>query len=314
MPELNVDEIDLSTGFLNKRLNFPLLINAITGGTEQARRINESLAYLSNKYGLAMAVGSQTIALHDPGQRDTFNIVRDTNPDGIVIANLGANIEVEQAIQAVEMISADALQLHFNVPQELTMPEGDRNFKGVIENVRKIVQECPVPVIAKEVGFGFSRESVEKLYAAGVRIFDNGGKGGTNFLVIEDKRDGRFNNEFNDWGIPTATSLAEIISLGFPIKLIASGGIRSAGDAAKAISMGADLVGIAGPFLKVLLNDGIIKLDIQINEFLYKLKAVFLMTGSRNCEEIKRQPLIILNDTAEWLVSRGVDPGIWSRR
>lgn len=299
---------------MDKELNYPILVNAITGGTKKAKSINESLAYLSNKYGLAMAVGSQTIALDDPDQRDSFSIVRDVNPDGIILANIGANRKVEQALQAVEMISADALQLHFNVPQELSMPEGDRNFKGIIENVSKIIEKCPVPVIAKEVGFGFSRESVKELYMAGVQLFDNGGKGGTNFIVIEGQRQGLFANGLSDWGIPTAASLAEIISLRLPIKVIASGGIRSASDIAKAIALGADLVGAAGPFLKVLLNENITKLDTRMKDFFYMLKAVFLMTGSRNCEEIKRQPLIILNDTANWLLNRGIDPTKWSQR
>ncbi len=314
VPELNLRDIDLSVEFLGKKLNFPLLINALTGGTDQAQNINRDLAYLARKHGLAMAVGSQSIAISNPELKNTFTVVREYNPDGIIIANLGANSDIKRALEAVKMVSADALQLHFNVPQELAMAEGDRNFKGILENVRRIVGECPVPVIAKEVGFGFSRESVKKLYDAGVKIFDNGGKGGTSFTLIEDKRNGKFNNEFNDWGISTTVSLAEIVSLDFPIQLIASGGIRTAVDAAKAISMGADLIGIAAPFLKVLLAQGVEELDAEISEFKYRLQAVFLMTGSRNRQEIRKKPLVITGETAEWLRARGIDPGIWARR
>lgn len=314
MPELNLEDIDLSVNFLGKKLEAPLLINALTGGTEQAWSINRDLALLSRKHGLAMAVGSQTIAINVPELRKTFAVARDCNPDGVIIANLGAGSDVEKAMEAVEMISADALQIHFNVPQELAMSEGERKFKGLLENVKQIVQHCPVPVIAKEVGFGLSRETAKKLYGIGVRIFDIGGRGGTSFTFIEDKRDGKFNNEFNDWGIPTAVSLGEIVSLELPVQLIASGGIRTAADAAKAISMGADLVGIAGFFLKILLAQGFAGLDTKISEFKYRLRSAFLMTGSSNSKEIKQKPLVILGETAEWLRARGVDPCTWAIR
>jgi isopentenyl-diphosphate delta-isomerase len=309
-----MDEIDLSQHFLGKELRYPLLVNALTGGTDQARRINQALAYISRKHGLAMALGSQTIALEDQGLRETFSIVREINPGGLLMANLAASASLEKVLSAVEMISADAVQLHFNVPQELAMYEGDRNFKGVLKNIENIACHCPVPLIAKEVGFGFSREAVKMLFDSGVKIFDNGGKGGTNFIVIEDQRDGNFNHELYDWGIPTAISLAEIISLKLPIGVIASGGIRTATDAAKAIAMGAECVGMAAPFLKILLDGGIEELDKMVSSFLYRLRAVFLMTASRNIKEMQKQPLIIVKETAEWLRAREIDPHFCSKR
>lgn len=309
-----MQDIDLSLNIMGKQLNYPLIINAVTGGTAQARSINQAFAAIAGKYGFAMAVGSQAIAIHDPGLRDTFSVVRDINPDGLIIANIGANTEWEKVLEAIEMISADAIQLHFNVPQELSMPEGDRDFSGIISNIRQVCANSPVPVIAKEVGFGFSRDSVEKLYDAGINIFDNGGKGGTNFVVIEDMRNGLFRGELDEWGIATAASLAEILALKLPVKTIASGGIRTALDVAKAICMGADMVGIAGFFLKILLNHGIDELDKRIEDLLYRLKAVFLMTGSQNIQAIQKQPMVILGDTAEWLKARGIDATIWSSR
>ena len=261
-----------------------------------------------------MAVGSQTIALEDPGWRESFTVVRDFNPDGIVIANLSATVGSEAARAAVKMIDADAIQLHFNVPQELAMPEGDRHFRGIIKKVSEIVEDCPVPVIAKEVGFGFSRESIEQLYHAGVRIFDTGGQGGTNFITIEDKRGGTFQGELDTWGIPTAISLAEIVSCNLPLQIIASGGIRSAADTAKALALGADMVGIAGLLLRVLLNEGADELDRWISSFLYRLQAVFLMSGARDIITIRQKPLVILGQTSEWLRARGIDPQYWSRR
>jgi len=309
-----MEEISLNSSLGDKKLQFPLVVNALTGGSKEARNINRDLAIMCRQYGLAMAVGSQTIALEDPGWKDSFTIVRDYNPNGVVIANISGTAEREAARAAVDMIAADALQLHFNVPQELAMPEGDRCFKGILEKVARIVEICPVPVIAKEVGFGFSRESVRQLYQAGVRIFDTGGQGGTNFIAIEDKRGGMFGGELDAWGIPTAVSLAEIAACDLPVSIIASGGIRSAADAAKAFAMGADMVGIAGPLLRILVRGGIEELDRWINDFLYRLKAVFLMSGARNLAAMQGKPLIILGQTAEWLRARGIDPHLWAQR
>lgn len=314
LPELNIEEIDLGLSIWGKKLSFPLIVNALTGGSKEARSINHDLAIMCQKYGLAMAVGSQTIALEDPVWKDSFTVVRDYNPGGMVIANISGTAGSEAARAAVEMIHADALQLHFNVPQELAMPEGDRCFRGIVEKVARIVETISVPVIAKEVGFGFSRESVQQLYQAGVRIFDTGGQGGTNFIAIEDKRGGMFGGELDSWGIPTAVSLAEIVACKLPVSIIASGGIRSAADAAKAFALGADMVGIAGPLLRILVSDGIEKLDRWINDFLYRLQAVFLMSGARDIAAIRQKPVVILGPTAEWLRARDIDPHLWSRR
>lgn len=261
-----------------------------------------------------MAVGSQTIALEETDWIESFSVVREYNPDGLIIANLSAAASSDDAMAAVDMINADALQLHFNVPQELAMPEGDRHFKDIIEQVSRVVETCPVPVIAKEVGFGFSRESVKRLYDAGVRIFDTGGQGGTNFIAIEDKRGGVFQGELNSWGIPTAVSLLEILASNLPVKIIASGGIRSGLDAAKSLALGADMVGIAGSLLRILLHQGADELDRWVNDFLYRLRAVFLMSGAANTKSIREKPVIILGPTAEWLRARNIDPTQWARR
>lgn len=307
IPELDLDEIDLRVEFLNKTLDYPLLIDAMTGGTDKSLQINRILAAAASKYGLAMAVGSMTVAIENPALRNSFTIVRETNPDGIILANLGANCSPRNIGEAVNMIAADGLQLHFNVPQELAMREGDRSFRGILDNVKRIADTCKVPVIAKEVGFGFTRETVAKLYAAGINIFDNGGKGGTNFIAIEDQRQGLFANQLDDWGIPTAVSLAEIAAMRLPVKIIASGGIRKADEIAKAIAIGADLAGITGLFLKILQHEGQDGLDTRIESLLYQLKAVFLMSGSRNCAMIREKPVLILGRTAEWLHARNIN-------
>ncbi len=313
VPELDLEDITLTCGFLGKSLEYPVIINAITGGNDQAYRINEGLSLLAAKYGLAMAVGSQTIAIRDPGLRDSFKVVRKHNPEGIIIANVSANSTVEEALAAVDMVAADGLQLHFNIPQELAMKEGDRKFKGVVENVHNIISACKVPVIAKEVGFGFSRESVCKLSAAGIDIFDIGGSGGSNFISIEAQRGGNLNDVY-EWGIPTAVSLGEAISTDLDLQVIASGGIRNALETAKCIAMGADLVGMAGTLLKIFLQNGLNNLDNWLDSFLFELKAILVMTGAKNIDELQKSPLIITGNTAAWLQARGIDTTRWSLR
>lgn len=307
-----MEEIDLSCKFMGKKLKYPFIINAMTGGIAEALVINRDLASVAAKLGMAMAVGSQTIAVTEPDLRDSFKVVREENPDGVIIANVGAGSDLTTALQAVEMINADALQLHFNVPQELAMPEGDRRFRGIIDNVMKITEKCPVPVIAKETGFGLSRESVARLFEAGVRFFDCGGQGGSNFIAIESQRGGIFDDELDDWGIPTAVSLAEMVYLQLPINIIASGGIRSAVEAAKALAMGADMIAMAGPLLKILVQQGVDELEQYLHYFLYRLQAVLLMTGSQNVNELRQKPVLILGDTAERLRARNIDPIKWA--
>jgi len=314
LASLDLAEIDLSTSFLKKRLACPLVIEAISGGTAQAGALNRNLAQIACKYGLAMAVGSQTIALENPEWTKTFTIAREINPDGVVLANVSAWSSSDRVREAVRMIAADGVQLHFNIAQELAMREGERNFSGTLDNLKRIVDKCQVPVIAKEVGFGFSREAAEQLYKAGVRIIDIGGKGGTNFIAIEKQRRGLLPESFYNWGIPTAVSLAEVLSLDLPLEIIASGGIRSALDIAKAISMGAELAGMAGWFLKILSHSGYEKLEIEMENLIYQLKAIMLMCGAGNIERLQKKPLIILNQTAEWLRLRNIDPAKWSNR
>ncbi len=309
-----MDEIDLSTNFLGKKMDLPIIVNAITGGTAKAEKINKILARMTRKYNIAMAVGSQTIAIKSPEVADTFAVVRKENPQGIVLANIGANEAVAHVIEAIEMIGADAVQLHFNIPQELAMWEGNRNFKGILSNVKEIVTHSPVPVIAKEVGFGFSREAVFALFNAGVKNFDIGGKGGTNFIVIEDQRGGLFQGEFNDWGIPTAYSLVEALSLKLPIEIIASGGIRTTLDITKSLAMGADYVGIAGLFLKLIINQNEENLEKIINNMIYRLKASLLMCGAKNIRELRQKPVIIIGQAKEYLEARNIDTACWANK
>ncbi|MGE5415187.1 MAG: type 2 isopentenyl-diphosphate Delta-isomerase [Acidobacteriota bacterium] len=307
IPGLDLEKIDLRCSFLGKHLAMPVLINAITGGVDQALEINRDLALVAGRMGIAMAVGSQTIGLEDASVKSSFKVVRDVNPEGLILANVSANTPPDQAFKAVEMIDADGLQLHLNVPQELAMPEGDRNFRGVIDNIAQIVLHSPVPVIAKEVGFGLSRESAAKLYDAGVRFLDVGGRGGTGFIAIEQARGGLLSNDFLDWGIPTAASIAEVRSTGLPVTLVASGGIRSGLSGAKAMALGADLLGMAGHLLKAWATGGTSALEAQLTSFAYELKCSLLMTGISSLNDLKQVPVVIGGNTARWLECRDID-------
>lgn len=295
-------------------MSLPLIINAMTGGIDEALAFNRDISELAARFNIGLAVGSQTIALENKQLASSFKIVRKVNPKGIILANVAANAEPRLAFKAVEMIEANGLQLHLNVPQELAMKEGDRKFRGLLDNIAEIVQLSPVPVIAKEVGFGISRETAQQLFAGGVRFFDVGGRGGTNFISIEQARSGLLADEFASWGIPTAASIAELTSLYWPMVIVATGGIRSGLTAAKALALGANLVGMAGQFLKTWTNRGMGALDDEMQRFQYHLKSAMLMTGARDLADLHRRPLVIGGPTAEWLTARGIDVALWARR
>lgn len=284
----------------------------MTGGIDEALALNRDISELGAKFNIGIAVGSQTIALENKQLAQSFKIVRKVNRDGLILANVAANSDPRVAVRATEMIEADGLQLHLNAPQELAMKEGDRDFRGLKDNIAEIVRLSPVPVIAKEVGFGMSRETAQQLFDAGIRFFDVGGRGGTNFIAIEQARSGVLADEFASWGIPTAVSIAELTSLYLPIVVVASGGIRSGLDAAKALALGANLVGIAGRFLRTWSDKGVNALEDEIQRFKYHLKAAMLMTGARDLADLRRKPLIIGGPTAHWLTARGIDVSGWA--
>ena len=247
LPERDLEEVTLETSLLGARLRSPLFINALTGGTPLARRVNAILAGAARECGLPMAVGSQMAALENPGVVGTFEIARKIYPDGSLWANIGSYATPEMARRAVAMIDAQALQIHLNIPQELAMHEGDRRFRGALKRIAGIAAAVPTPVIVKEVGFGIAREQALLLVEAGVAAIDVGGRGGTNFLALEGRRSRRrLSREMLSWGLPTALSLLEVISAaGGRAGIIASGGMFSSLNIAKALALGADAIGLA---------------------------------------------------------------------
>lgn len=300
-------DIDSTITFCHKQLSAPLLINAMTGGPDISSNINANLARVAAKLGIGMAVGSQKLALNDPSVESTYTVARKENPHGLILANLSALSSPEEASQAVEMLSADGLQLHLNLAQELAMAEGDRDFSKVLDNIAAIVEQVPVPVIVKEVGFGLSGEAAHQLFRHGVSYLDVGGQGGTNFGTIERFRQGLDEQSvFELWGIPTAVSIAEVSNRRLPVTIVASGGIRSALDGVKALALGADLIGIAGPVVKLLMDYTETEVLDYFNQLIYDFRALMLLLGASSLAKLKHVPLVITGKTKDWLEQRGI--------
>lgn len=307
LPEAGLNAVDLSTHLAGIRLKRPFFINAITGGVEDAENINRELALTAKECGLALAVGSQMAAVENPIYMKTFNVVREVYPEGIIFANIGAYADPEMARKAVEMVSADALQIHLNTPQELMMPEGDTDFRGYRRKIEKIVRAVAVPVIVKEVGFGVAKEQAAIFKEIGVQVIDVGGKGGTNFMQIERRRGHiKTNQDLVDWGIPTALSVLEARAAAPGLDIVASGGINSGLLAVKALALGANAVAVAGMAAKILLSEGREALVLRLQNCLKELKMVMVMTGCSSIEELHYAPVVITGKTREWLQERGI--------
>lgn len=269
LPNLNYQEINLESDFLGFKSNYPFYINAMTGGSQKALEINKKLALIAKHFNIPIVLGSQSAAFKDPKLIETYKIVRDNYETGIIVANVSANATLEQAIKAVEMVNANALSIHINVVQELVMDEGDRDFSKWQSNIKTIVDNLTVPVIVKEVGFGMSKEVIERLKSLGVKYIDVSGKGGTNFARIERKRSVNNDFIFEDVGISTVNSLLN--GKDIDITLHASGGIRNALDIYKAIKLGAKNVGLSQYFLKLTnleLNEAIKEVEKLIDNLI----------------------------------------------
>jgi isopentenyl-diphosphate Delta-isomerase len=300
LPELDYAAIDLHTTFLGKALNAPLLISSMTGGTDQAKQINQRLAAIAQTYRLAMGVGSQRVAIENPAVADSFAL-RQIAPDALLFANVGAvqlnyTYGLEQCQKAVDMLEADALILHLNVVQEAVQTRGDKNFQGLFEKIAQLCDRLPIPVIAKEVGNGISGAMAERLIAAGVSAIDVAGAGGTSWAKVEagralDPKQRRLGQTFADWGIPTAECLVQVRSVAPTIPLIASGGLRHGLDAAKAIALGADLAGLALPFLAAA-NESEAALHEVIEILLAELTTALFCSGCGDVAGL-RQPGVL---------------------
>lgn len=289
MPDFAYDDIDTGMTFMGKDIAFPLMINAITGGTDFAETINRNLAQLAKNFKIPMAVGSQTIAIEDDDAIESFAVVREIiGPQGLVFANINGLLGLEEAKKAVDMIGADALQIHLNPGQELIMEEGDRDFRSIRKNIRDIVQGLDLPVIVKEVGFGMSPKVIQDLYDLGVRTIDLAGFGGTNFFEVENLRypEEDFSELFN-WGNPTALCLLWAREMKKDdLTLVGSGGIRGAEDCLKALALGADICAMSGELLNYLIHGGYDYAAEFLSQLMHKMKILMMLTNCKKIQDI----------------------------
>lgn len=300
LPELDLSTVNTSLTLFGKQLRTPLLISSMTGGTAEAREINRTLAAGAQEVGMAMGLGSQRAAIEDPSLADTYH-VRDVAPDILLFANLGAvqlnyRYGVDECRRAVEMCGADALILHLNALQEAVQPEGDDNFAGLLGKIEQVCRQLPVPVIAKEVGWGIAGETARRLAEAGVAAIDVAGAGGTSWSQVEmyrapTARHARVAGAFIDWGIPTAVSVQMCRRAAPGLPIFASGGMKDGIDVAKAIALGATLGGLAGDFLRAADRDGVAGVVDLAGAITDELRVAMFCAGAGNLDELARTPL-----------------------
>ncbi|HUV34764.1 MAG TPA: type 2 isopentenyl-diphosphate Delta-isomerase [Candidatus Desulfaltia sp.] len=325
LPEIDLDDVSTEATLFGKKLKAPLIISAITGGTEEAKKINETLARVAEEKGVGIGVGSQRIAIAQPKTEHTFRVVRDLAPTAFVMGNMGCpqlslGWGVDEAMRCVKMVDADALALHMNPLQEAVQLGGDTNYRGILDKVKMITGALDVPVVMKETGCGVSYEDAVRMEAAGAKGVEVSGVGGTSWSAVEyhiAREVGKKDQEYLgralwNWGIPTSVSVAEISSR-TSLTVIASGGIRTGAEIAKSISLGADAAGIAKPFLEKAV-EGYDALSQHIDHIIQELKVVMFLVGARNMEELKHVPVLILGRTAEWLRLRSINVEDYARR
>ncbi|HEX4947197.1 MAG TPA: type 2 isopentenyl-diphosphate Delta-isomerase [Blastocatellia bacterium] len=308
LTETLLDDMDLSVEICGKRLRAPIVITAMTGGTPDTGRFNKEVAALADRLGLGFGVGSQRVMLNYPAVTDTFR-VREQAPNVLLLGNIGIaqarELSLAQLQTLVGDIQADALCVHLNTAMEIVQHHGDRDFRGSLAAIERLINELPVPVIVKETGCGFARETGEKLAEAGVEWIDVSGAGGTSWVGVETLRNRALEHlgqAFWDWGVPTAASVLELRGLG--MNLIASGGIRTGMQAAKAIALGAQAAGVALPVLRAYVNGGIAAVEAFLSAMIIELRAAMMLCGCERIADMHANRAVISGPLLEWVTQR----------
>ena len=322
LPEVDLDEIDTSVTFLGHRLRFPIFISSLTGGHPEVTSINRNLARAAEEYGLALGVGSQRAAIVNPDVAPSYAVTRQYAPNAFLIANIGAPqliaqsrhpaFRVEQAQQAIDMIGANALAVHMNSLQEAAQPEGDRRSVGEAAALKALTSVLPVPVIAKETGAGVCREQALLLRDCGVAAIDVGGAGGSSMSAMEAARPGsradggtaNIGVLYRDWGIATPICVVEAGVARLP--LISTGGVRSGLDIARALSLGATLVGMGFPFLKAA-SESYEKVCELLETVVAEMKVAMQLSGASSIAELQQTDIVVTGETRAWLTMRGFE-------
>lgn len=307
LPELAADEVALKTSFLGREVHLPLMITGMTGGHPAADRINRDLAEAAQRHGLCMGVGSQRPMLSGASAATSYR-VRDVAPDVFLAANIGG-VQLESwgsgaVVEAAHRIQADAVCVHLNPAQELVQDKGDRDFRGCLEAITELVDHSPLPVIVKETGCGLSPRAARRLALAGVACLDVSGAGGTSWTRVEKHRGSSPQRALGailaDWGIPTAATIG--FATGRGPAVIASGGVRDGRDLAAALALGADIGGMALPFLRAQQSGGPPALDQLVRTVSESLRAVCLLTESRGVADLRRAPVHLGPELRAWRV------------
>jgi isopentenyl-diphosphate delta-isomerase len=302
LPEINLEDVNLSLNLFGKQLRAPLLISSMTGGSPKAARYNQLLAAAAQEFGLAMGVGSQRAAIENPELASTYD-VRRYAPDALLFANLGAiqlnkGYGIQECQRAVDMIHADALILHLNPLQEALQLEGDTNFAGLLDKIARVCKNLPVPVIVKEVGWGISARLARQLLDAGVSAIDVAGAGGTSWSQVEmhrqtDPNRAQLAASFRGWGIPTAQCLREIKTELPEALVFASGGLKNGLDIAKTLALGAALGGMAGPFIRAA-DAGYTRLRDLVLLTISEIRICLFACGKSDLKSFDRSVLLPL--------------------
>lgn len=313
LPELAVDQIDLSTQWFGKTLKAPLLITGMTGGTERAMQVNRDLARVADEFGVAFGVGSQRAMAERPELAQTFS-VRDVAPNTVVIGNLGvvqaSNMTIDQIRRLTDAIGADGLAIHLNPGQELNQPEGDRDFQRGYLTITAVARAYGDKLIVKETGCGISPDVARRLTECGVKNIDVSGLGGTSWVRVEELRSSGVAREvgalFSGWGIPTAAAVVGARrSVPSNVKLVASGGVRNGLELAKALAVGADLGGMALPFFRAQQVGGVEAVRRAITAVIQALTQTLALTGSKDVAELRQKPRVITGELKDWLAGLG---------
>lgn len=304
LPDLDFKEIDTTTVFFGKKFSMPLLIDAMTGGPKESKRINQDLAEVAEKKKIAFALGSQRAMMENPKLKDTFS-VRGVAPNTLIIGNIGITqlkeFETSKIEKALKIVKADALAVYINPAQEIFQKEGDLDFRSTIADLNRLCHELNYPVIGKEIGTGINREVAVLLKEVGVKAINVAGFGGTNWIVVEGLRAEKDFQTFKEWGIPTPISILEA-KVGLP--LIASGGIRTGLDIAKSIALGADMCGMSLPFLKILENGGKKGVEKFVDKLQDELKTTMFLTGCDSIEKLKNAKYVLTGKVKDWVEQR----------
>lgn len=308
LPELAFEDVDLRTTFLGRTLSAPILITGMTGGTAEGRTINRTLAAAAQKLGIAFGLGSQRPMLDRPELADTYD-VRDVAPDVLLLGNFGvvqlATMQTDAIAAAVGRVAADALAIHLNVGQELAQPGGDTDFRQSLDTVRRLVEHLGKPIVVKETGCGISPGVAKRLDAAGVAAIDVSGAGGTSWIAIEALRaegaQAARGELFHEWGIPTAACVGWLAQSKPRAEIVASGGVRNGLDVARALALGAKIVGLAQPVLAAAGKDGLEGAVAFLASVMDGLRTACMLAGVARAADLGRAPRVITGELAEWL-------------